>query len=169
MCARMSPPDLAPPRPPAPGRHALGWAVFFTAVFFTLTFVAWPTLPRDSASVRWPIAQGVVTRATVKPCGRGGHGLQPDVAYAYLAEGAQRTGNAETFNGSCGDATSAWTIAGRYLPGHAVQVHVDPDDPDISVIRPGTISFGERVYLESMWLLSLCAALVAWWRRARRA
>lgn len=99
------------------------------------------------ASVGWPTAPGVVTRAQVtrqETRQRGGGytvRYNADVSYRYTV--GARTYDSDTFvfgvSHSFPDSAAARAEVDRYPPGRAVRVFYDPRDPGEGCLVPGAV------------------------------
>jgi Protein of unknown function (DUF3592) len=98
---------------------------------------------RGHASTAWPAIPGVVQQSSVEyqSSSKGGT-YHARVLYTYVLEGATHSGSRVTYGDyGSSDPSHAQGIVNRYPAGKAVTVHYMPDDPDESVLEPGT-NFG---------------------------
>jgi hypothetical protein len=86
------------------------------------------TWARESAS--WPQVPGTIVQTVVNK-----HDVRT-VIYQYAASGRYFRSSRAVF-GSV-DSGTANRIAGRYSPGQTVSVFVNPDDPSVAVLHPGS-------------------------------
>ena len=87
-------------------------------------------------SLAWPRVDAVIThsRETVR-----NRRMTPDIGYRYTLGGRSHTGNRYRYQSLIARVRGrdVQSIVGKHRPGDRVQVAVDPDDPDDSVLFPG--------------------------------
>jgi hypothetical protein len=126
---------------------------FFFAVVFPLIFLGAGAVLlvigargylRATASLDWPIAEGVVVASSVRSQtsrskeGRTSTSHRAEVLYEFEAEGAKWSGARVSFGEyASSDPAHARGIVARYPVGERVAVRHDPDDPGLCVLEPG--------------------------------
>ena len=86
----------------------------------------------------WPVTSGVILQSYVRTKHDNllGRTLEKGttVTYRYTAAGRTYTGNTVSFGQTSGGNAE---IVHRYPQGAVVEVHYDPDHPDLAVLEPG--------------------------------
>ena len=87
-------------------------------------------------SLAWPRVDAVVTHSREMVRNRQ---LTPDIGYRYTAAGQSRSGNRYRYQSLIARprGRDVQSIVGKHRPGDRVQVAVNPDDPEESVLFPG--------------------------------
>jgi hypothetical protein len=123
---------------------------------------------RHGGFAHWEEVEGRVVSATVvdageaeAPSGRRDGLWTTEVVYAYRAGGAERQGRQRRFGGiHAGSLDRAERIAAAFPAGAAVEVAVDPDDPDVSALPyapPNRALVGAGLVVGVLGLLILMA------------
>lgn len=91
-------------------------------------------------SMQWPATEGKIVDSNVgASSGSGPATYSPKVRYTYTVDGRTYEGNRIYFAGirMASSHDYARKLAGRFLPGRAVNVYFDPDNVERSVLLPG--------------------------------
>ena len=97
----------------------------------------------ERAAAAWPTVSGTVIRADVKQL----HGSNvpnardwvPDIRYSYEVDGRKYTGDTYQYYTSSSTGTmrpAARTRAEKHKVGGAIRLHVDPENPNNSIVFP---------------------------------
>lgn len=135
-------------------------ALFVTGAFFVTMGVREWLVAADSRT--WTEVPAVVTSSEVhspRRTGRrgGGGGSVAVVTYRYRAAGEERTGNRVHFRVQGPWDGGPEALARRYVVGQSVQAFVDPSDPSLAVLEPG--SDWTNVLPIAMGLLAMIACM----------
>ena len=98
-------------------------------------------LIKGMRSKNWPTAPGSVIDAqiTMHYDDDGDRMYGASIHYRYTVDGLEYSGDKRTFGDfSSNNRRRAENIVGQYPSGSAVQVYHHPDDPEDSVLEPGT-------------------------------
>jgi hypothetical protein len=137
------------------GGSGFGAALSIFAGIFTTLGVAFLTMGlmhlwRARQSEHWPSVPGVITYDKVD----GGRAPGPRVIYRYEVDGKTRFNNIRRFGQLAGQSGDwAQDIAGHYEVGKQFPVFYDPENPSLSVLKPGIAS-------EAFWLPGAGAAFL---------
>jgi hypothetical protein len=127
------------------------------------------------ASRSWPTVEGrvlaseVATRATGSR-GSGGPSTTTthEIRYEYEIDGVRREGRRVAYTVAMGEGDLR-ARAARYPAGRAVEVHVDPEDPDRAVLEPGADGWNALPIAMGGLAIAFPLAVVAFaWRLCRR-
>lgn len=143
----------------------LGAIAFLAAVFVGFSWWMWRPLLRDAASTRWPTTPAVVIASGTfdSECGR-----EATLSFAWTVDGRYHAGGHVSFSPHCGDIAIAQAIAASYPVGSKVDIHYDPEHPELAVVRPGIRSRGERAAMAGGEFAVLVLIVAAAWSRFRR-
>jgi Protein of unknown function (DUF3592) len=102
-------------------------------------------LIKGMKSKNWPTAPGqvVASQVTVNVSydddGDRSTTYGADIMYRYAVDGYEYSGNRRTFTDyKSSNRNRAEKIVAQYAPGTAIQTYYHPDDPEDSVLEPGT-------------------------------
>jgi hypothetical protein len=100
---------------------------------------------RGRSSASWPTTQGEVVYSTLEQStstdsdGDTSVTYGAKIVYNYQVSGQQLTGDRRAFSETrTSSARRAQEIANRYQVGSMVTVYYDPNNPQVSVLEPGT-------------------------------
>lgn len=108
-------------------------------------------LARAGASTHWPHTAGHIVKSQVGATSASGSGFgldgryhshsvstdSVDIRYTYVVEGRPRTGERLTYDSAPFERSECERIVAQYPVGKGVEVYYDPENPDISLLRPG--------------------------------
>ena len=130
-------------RAPRRGRR-IYWvfpALFLGFGLFVLSRT-FPALLRSLEALRWPTVTGTVLRSEVQRVSDPDGALyRPHVVYTYTSDGTERI-STRIWAVPLPAGPYGWArrIVRAYPPGSKIRVRVDPDHPDVAVLRPGPSS-----------------------------
>lgn len=122
------------------------WAYALVALIGAVgLFVSGRDLLRGRSSASWPTTQGEVVYSSLEQSmstdsdGDTSVTYGAKIVYNYQVGGQQLTGDRRAFSESrTSSARRAQEITNRYQVGAAVTVYYDPNNPQVSVLEPGT-------------------------------
>ena len=123
-------------RAATPGR-AFIFIVYIIMFFLTLFLIADAVRLRELLRAdTWPVADGLVTESGMTANDSGKHvSFCPFVHYAYSV-GSQNYSGDEVISrvGVCSEKESAQGLIDRFPVGAKIRIHIDPEDPEKSVL-----------------------------------
>ena len=149
------------PRSPFDSLRRWGAFAFLALVFVLANWWMWRPLLRDAASVRWPTTSAVVTMSGTFACDSG---HEATLSFGWTVDGRYHGGGHESFVTACGSAADASALAASYPVGRRVDIHYDPEHPELAVVRPGLYTRSDRARLLAIDVLMLVMVMIAWSR-----
>lgn len=117
------------------------WATWLFALLVLLgsflIFVQFTRLEKANAQKSWPQTNGIIVRSEVAQ----NRGAWPVITYEYTINGKPFTGSSSLkfpgFGGRTSRLDAAKKTIAKYPPGQKVPVYYNPQNPALSMLRPG--------------------------------